>query len=919
MALLDPARSDTPTAPASVAVLVFIHEGSALRDALEAVERQVYEPEVVLVVGGAIPDGQETPPGWVANLAEAQELLDDSITDVWLLHDDSIPRPDALGALLREGRRAEADLVGSKILVAGRPGRLESVGLATDVFEVPASGLDSDEVDQEQYDVLRDVAFVAGSSILMRRSMLDRVGGADPLLEPVTAAVDLCQRVRLAGGRVVVVPSAEVLHDGTCAAESKPWRLEAGRLRAMLKAYSPLTLAWVVPFNFVLGLLEAIVSPFYGRWRLFAFLRAWVWNIWRLPSTLAARRKVVRSAGDDELFRFQVRGSARLTRFWQRVAESMARLASSEQARSLGRVVESGQDTVRRPVVASLLAGVAFAVFASRELWLNGIAAAGNALSPPRSVSDAVQAYAGGWNPADLGSPEPLRPVIGLVSLVQTVLLGRASLTMAVLLVGGAVAGVVGMSRLLGPFGVRPAARYGAGILLIAGPAVRVFAGDGLWTGLVAMALLPWILAVVMHRRSTRAAIASAGLLTALAAALSPAFLLLPTVVALVWSLVQRGNPARLLGRTLAAAGLAIPALLPWIGTIDEFGFLVRSGPDFFWSPSMWVVVATASVAGAVMAAGSDAMHRLAGWGALLAAGGALLARTGSFGWGTEAGSAGMAAAGLGIAIIAGSGLEAGAGAFQQAGAPRYLLLGAAGFAVALLVGTTTLALPGRLGFPSTGLTETLVFTSEATPGRALLLGDEQPMPGGGHRLTDTLAFRVVSTPEPSMTEAWTTPPLAGEIALEEALMDALSGGGFRLGEQLADFGIGWIVTFGEDPALSALDAQLDLIPLAIPDVSAYQVEPAAPRAIDNTGTEWLKVGTTYVGPGGERTVRLAENADVRWGSEWEQAGWQNLVTEASGMIEFGPIATLRRAALVGLVWSGLLVVGAAAFREERA
>ena len=332
-----------------------------------------------------------------------------------------------------------------------------------------------------------------------------------------------------------------------------------------------------------------------------------------------------------------------------------------------------------------------------------------------------------------------------------------------------------------------------------------------------------------------------------------------------------------------------------------------------------WVVIATAAVAAAVVAAGSDAMGRLAGWGALLVAGGALLGRTGSFGWGTEVGSAGMAAAGLGIAVIVGSGLEAGAAAFTQTGVPRYLLLGAAGFAVALLAGTVTLALPGRLGFPSTGLTATLAFTAEAGPGRVLLLGDEKPMPGGGYPLSDTLAFRVVSTPEPPITEAWTTPLRAGEIALQEALMDALAGGGFRLGEQLADFGIGWIVTFGSDPALGALEAQLDLIPLAVPDVSAYQVERAAPRAIDTTGTEWQKTGSAYVGPTGRRTVRLAENADARWGTEWEQSGWQNLVTESSGVIEFGPIETLRRAALVGLVWTGLLVFGAAAFREGRA
>lgn len=431
MALLDPPRSDSPTATALVAVLVVVHEGSALPEALEAVERQVYEPASVMVVGGDASARESGEPSrWAPSVADALSRLDDEITHVWLLHDDSIPRPDALGALVREGGRVGADLVGSKILQSGHPDKLESVGLATDVFEVPASGLDREELDQEQYDVLRDVAFVAGSSILIDRAMFDRVGGSDDRLEPITAALDLCQRVRLAGGRVVVVPNAEVLHDGSCRGESKPWRVEAGRIRAMLKAYSPLTLLWVVPFSFVLGLLEAVVSPLFGRWRLFAYLRAWAWNLMRLPSTIGARRRVERQVGDAELFRFQVRGSARLTAFMQRAADYFLRMAESERVRNLGNLVETSQETVRRPVVASLLAGAGFVVLATRQLWVDGVASVGYALAPAESVAAVLDAFGGGWNPAGLGSAEPLRPIIGAVSLVQVALLGNASLVL---------------------------------------------------------------------------------------------------------------------------------------------------------------------------------------------------------------------------------------------------------------------------------------------------------------------------------------------------------------------------------------------------------------------------------------------------------------------------------------------------------
>jgi hypothetical protein len=280
-----------------------------------------------------------------------------------------------------------------------------------------------------------------------------------------------------------------------------------------------------------------------------------------------------------------------------------------------------------------------------------------------------------------------------------------------------------------------------------------------------------------------------------------------------------------------------------------------------------------------------------------------------------------MAAVGLGMAITVGSGFEAGARAFEAAGATRYLRIGSALASGLLLVGVATLAVPGRLGLPNSGLDETLAFTSEANPGRALLIGDEAAMPGGGRSLPGGIHYRVVSTPAPRLWEAWPSPARAGNEALVDALASALSGSSFRLGEDLAAFGIGWIVTTGSQSAVNALDAQLDLFPLALPDMRAYEVEVPAPRAIDGTGTEWTSTGSAYVGPGGGGTVRLAENADSRWGDSaqsWSPDGWANLVTTESSVIEFGPISRLRLAALAALLWAGLLVLATAAIRDRQ-
>ena len=497
----------------------------------------------------------------------------------------------------------------------------------------------------------------------------------------------------------------------------------------MLKAYSPITLLWVVPFSLVLGLLEAVVSLLFGRWRLFAYLRAWGWNLMRLPSTIGARRQVDRRVGDAELFRFQVRGSARLTAFLQRTADYFVRVAESERVRNLGSLVETSQETVRRPVVASLLAGVAFAVFATRQLWFDGVASAGYALSPTGSVAATLKPMpVDGTRP---GSAAPNRFVPSSAPCLSCrwpcwaeprspwwwSWSWRPSPES------------VGMARLLGPFGVRPAARYAAGILFIGGPAVRVFAGDGVWHGMVAMAVLPWILSVVLHRRRTSASIVAVALLTAIGAAFLPLLLVLPTTLVAVWTLIESDGGLLRVGRAAGGAALAVPALLPWVGTLDDFPFLFTAGPDFFWSPSVWVAVVTATTALLLLVAAPRPMAQLAGWGALVGSGGAILARSGSFGWGTDPGAAGLAAVGVGMGIVVGAGFETAARSFETTGPTRYLRVLAGVGAGLLLIGTITIALPGRLGLPATGLADTLAFTSEAAPGRVLLIGDEASCP----------------------------------------------------------------------------------------------------------------------------------------------------------------------------------------------
>ena len=142
-------------------------------------------------------------------------------------------------------------------------------------------------------------------------------------------------------------------------------------------------------------------------------------------------------AGDAELFRYQLRGSAALKTLWTELVDAArARFPSEERAgfTSLAR-------EMRRPAFGVGLAALLFSFTATRVLW-SGFPASGFSLPLPTRGADAVAAYAGGWNPAGFGSTEQLPPFLGVAGLWQQVLFDRADLASGSLVLVAFIAGI---------------------------------------------------------------------------------------------------------------------------------------------------------------------------------------------------------------------------------------------------------------------------------------------------------------------------------------------------------------------------------------------------------------------------------------------------------------------------------------------
>ena len=902
--------------PLAVAVAVVVRDPTTVSATLAAVRRQVYEPVRIVVVGGdragrraADDAGVE----WVSNVPGLLGGLDGATTHVWLLHSGVEPRPDALRALLVESERVDAAIAGSKLLDLVEPERLVSVGIATDVFDSPYTGLDEGEVDHGQYDVVRDVAAVAGPSMLVRRDLARGLGGPDPLLAPGAAAIDLCQRARLRGGRVVVVPSSEVL---VPPAGDGDWREDAGEVRAMLKVYSPLTLFWVLPIRFLLGLLEGIVAPFLGRWTLFGWAKAWTWNLVHLSSTIRSRMTTRhhRVAGDTELFRFQLRGSADLRRLG---GETGARLRERLPGDDRLSLLELGRD-LRQPAFVVGAFALAFAAMATRTLW-NGFPAVGFSLPLPDSGIDLAEAYAGGWNPAGFGSVEPLPPLLGLAGVVQTLAFGDPELASGILLSGAFLAGVWGIVRLLRTWGIEAVPGTLAGLVLMAGPVGRAIAADtGLGT-LIALGALPWALRVPLARPARTVwgrigRVAAAAWVTGLVALGSPLLLPVPLAALLLLAVItptERG-PWRAVGVSAAATVLALPLLLPWIAHADLKAFAAAG--EAYWEPGWFLVVALGAACVTALVSAPKRLAQISGWGAVIAAAGAVIARTGDYGPGREAELGGMAIAALGTAVVCGVAFEVVRQVRLVTGWRRLVAgLGLVG-AAALVVSTGLVLAPGRAGLPGDVLDDAMGFTAAAegdpTASRVLLVGPADTLPGDAREIQGA-GYRVVSAPMPALWEAWLPDEGVADAALAGELDQLIAGESFRAGEDLAQFGIRWVIFMGESPLGGVFAGQLDMVPLQGLDRLTFSSEAASPvRARTDDGATWRLEGTGYVGePDPSTRVLIAEEANSRWQPDWRQAGWANELSAGDGVVDLAPIRERRIQAGIALGLFTVLVV----------
>ena len=128
-----------------------------------------------------------------------------------LLNPDTEVEPDCLRHLCGVLAEEDVAIAGCKILdpdgrTLQHAGGIVHANALTD-------HIGRGETDEGQHDEVRDVPYVTGAGLALRRSTWDRLGGLDPGYWPAYyEELELCWRARAVGDRVVIEPRAVMRH-----------------------------------------------------------------------------------------------------------------------------------------------------------------------------------------------------------------------------------------------------------------------------------------------------------------------------------------------------------------------------------------------------------------------------------------------------------------------------------------------------------------------------------------------------------------------------------------------------------------------------------------------------------------------------------------------------------------------------------
>ena len=179
--------------------------------------------------------------------------------------------------------------------------------------------------------------FFGGGTVLIRKKILDEIGGFDPEFFIYQEDVDICWRIRLSGNKIKIVENAICQNKGGGISDTfhdsdkfqikfdselvnvpiyKFYYSQKNRIRTMLKNYSLKNVCKRIPISIMMIFLRGIFMSVKNKNKsyLTAVFKGFFWNILYLNNTLQFRKKIQKNRiiDDYEIEKYMINHSIEL-------------------------------------------------------------------------------------------------------------------------------------------------------------------------------------------------------------------------------------------------------------------------------------------------------------------------------------------------------------------------------------------------------------------------------------------------------------------------------------------------------------------------------------------------------------------------------------------------------------------------------
>jgi len=179
--------------------------------------------------------------------------------------------------------------------------------------------------------------FFGGGTVLIRKKILDEIGGFDPEFFIYQEDVDICWRIRLSGNKIKIVENAICQNKGGGISDTfhdsdkfqikfdselvnvpiyKFYYSQKNRIRTMLKNYSMKNVCKRIPISIMMIFLRGIFMSVKNKNKsyLTAVFKGFFWNILYLNNTLQFRKKIQKNRiiDDYEIEKYMINHSIEL-------------------------------------------------------------------------------------------------------------------------------------------------------------------------------------------------------------------------------------------------------------------------------------------------------------------------------------------------------------------------------------------------------------------------------------------------------------------------------------------------------------------------------------------------------------------------------------------------------------------------------